>query len=84
MVKKQRFKDRDFNTVYWQWINATPEQVENIVRFAGSNRDMAFKHGFKNFPCKFQRNWILYPIYVAGKEWRKHNKQHEHLEIYKS
>lgn len=73
-MEKQRFKDRRFNAVYWQWIHATPEQVENILNHAGSNRDMAFKHGYKGFTCKFQRNWILYPIYVAGKEWVKLNK----------
>lgn len=72
-MKTYRFKDKRFNQLYLNWVNATPEQVEKAVHHSGSNYDMAFKHGYKGYPCKFQRNWTLYPIYVAGKEWRKHN-----------
>lgn len=74
MAKKQRFKDVRYNKVYWTWVNATLEEVEKAVLNPGSNWDMAFKHGYKGLKCKFQRNWILYPCYVAGKEYKKVNK----------
>lgn len=72
---KQRFKDKDFNKAYWSRINLTLEQVEKLVsNVSGSNRDDAFKRGYFNFPNKYQRNWLLYPFYIAGKEWHKVNK----------
>lgn len=52
------------------------DKVQMIVDkgMAGSNWDMAFREGYKGLRCKYQRNWTLYPIYVAGKEYRKINK----------
>lgn len=76
-MEKQRFKDARFNRIYWAWINATKSQVEKAVSHPGSNWDMAFKHGYKGFKCKFKRNWTLYPCYVAGKEYKKVNKIRE-------
>jgi hypothetical protein len=69
---KQRFKNRDFNTAYNNYIKATPAEINNMMQ-PGSNRDQAFRDGFVNYRCKYQRNWILYPIYIAGKEWQKQN-----------
>lgn len=75
MKEKPRFKEKDFDKAYQFWIGLTLDQVEELVSTAsGSNRDDAFKRGYFQFPCKYQRNWILYPIYVAGKEWHKVNK----------
>ncbi len=73
-MSKQRFKDKGFNNLYMTWVKITPEQLYNSVKYPGSNRDQAFRDGFVNWRCKYQRNWILYPIYVAGKEWIKNNR----------
>jgi len=70
---KQRFKNKHFNEIYWLWVSITKEQVEK-TKHPGSNRDQAFRDGYVGFRCKYQRNWILYPIYIAGKEWRLINK----------
>jgi rubredoxin len=70
---KQRFKDKAFDKTYWRWVKITPVQVHRMFS-PGSNRDQAFRDGFVGYRCKYQRNWILYPIYIAGKEWRKVNK----------
>lgn len=73
--KKVRFKNKDFDTLYWRWVSMNPENVKDVLQ-PGSNRDQAFRDGYVGHRCKYQRNWILYPIYVAGKEWKKvNNKQ---------
>jgi hypothetical protein len=72
---KQRFKEKDFDKAYQCWISLTKEQVDRIMGCSsGSNRDDAFKRGYVGYRCVYQRNWLLYPIYIAGKEWRKVNK----------
>jgi len=67
---KQRFKNPDFNKIYWNYFNLDDSTVQKILNHVGSNRDQAFRDGYVNFRCKYQRNWVLYPIYVAGKERR--------------
>jgi len=79
---KQRFTNKDFNTTYWIYAKIPPEFIQKMF-YPGSNRDQAFRDGFINFRCKYSRNCILYPIYVAGKEWRKNNKQYKDLDIKK-
>ena len=72
---KKRFKNERFNKIYNIWINATKEQVEKAINKPGSNYDGAFKIGYLHPECKkYKRSWILYPIYVAGKEYKKINK----------
>lgn len=71
--QKQRFKDKSFNAMYWFWVKISAENVQKCMT-PGSNRAQAFRDGYVNYRCKYQRNWILYPIYVAGKEWKKVNK----------
>lgn len=75
----QRFKDKYFNDRYNFWVNIPRSDVHQLINVvsAGSNRDTAFIRGYKSIsngkPCIYQRNWPLYPIWVAGREWRKVN-----------
>ena len=71
----QRFKDKRMNAIYNKWVSVTREQVLNLLnRFqAGSNADTAFMQGYKNRGAKPVIGSILYPVYIAGKEWRKVN-----------
>ena len=74
-IPKQRFKNPDFNKIYQVWIRIPQTEIEKFLHpnRPGSNREQAFRDGYVNYRCKYQRNWALYPIYVAGKEWRKYN-----------
>lgn len=72
----QRFKNKNFNKAYIVYVSATKEQVYQVLRHnIGNNREQAFRDGLVGYKCKYQRNWILYPIYVAGKEWERKNKE---------
>lgn len=71
---RQRFKNKDFNKIYWIWVKITPDLLKKVLT-PGSNREQAFRDGYVNFRCKYLRTCLLYPIYVAGKEWKKINKQ---------
>ena len=70
----QRFKDKSLNSTYWLWVKMPEERILDLLNI-GSSRDQAFKEGYLGQRCKYQRNWRLYAIYVAGKEWRRINKK---------
>lgn len=73
---KNRFKNQDQNAVYNTYINLAPELALKIsIQNARSNRDLAFKSGYLLWPhSRFQRNSLLYAIFVAGKEYKIINK----------
>lgn len=68
---EQRFKNYRQNKLYWLLVN-TPE-YDKLPKRVGSNIDKAFIEGYESKKCQYQRNWILYAAYVAGKEWQKVN-----------
>lgn len=79
---KARFKDKDFNKVYGLYSRLTTEQVIKCFT-PGSNREHHFKLGYLGLGTPPMRNCILYPIYIAGKEWKRNNPSKVHPEYTK-
>ena len=72
---KQRFKNLNMNKTYNLYISLPKELVDSVVlrKSSGSNRDMAFKAGYRGLVENlYPKNSLLYAIYVAGKEYVKH------------